>query len=419
MSALSNNGATAVTDWYDPMQAAAVLGVSGPQLRQLRDTGGLPQDAWRNVTRHKRRSTEYNPAVIDRLAVTNTGESTVAEPTTDITEQYASEAARERRKADGAHVPIAEVWLAPREAEALAVVAKLGPFHDDSGRATSQVAEAMPTGGYQSNTVSGALRALEEYALIRREMNGKRTYDITVTSRGRKYVAANRAEMPHVPDTRHGLTPAAPDDRADMVERPLVDEPEAPPADAITVRNVDTNGQVHEHVLTAPEPEPAPAAPEPAPEPEPAPVPPEPEPATEAPVAAAEPAGGLEALPLPPPPVADLGAALGGEVTPGAIANALLRQAVRVLSDGDVATLMAERDALAAQVASLSGHVAQLRQRATDAEAEAREAKGVLHQVEAQLTPLLVGREARTEGWLDAATRTELLGLITEVAKWA
>jgi len=425
---VTSNGATA-TDWYDPIQAAAVLGVSGPQLRALRNDGGLPQDGWRTITRGKHRMTEYNPAVIDKLAITNTGESIVAEPTTTDTEQYASSAAIERRKAEGAHVPLAEVWLAPREAEALAVVAKLGPFHDDSGRATGQVAALMPTGTYGNSTVSASLRALEEYALVRRQMNGKRTFEISVTSRGRKYVAANRGDMPHVRDPRAEPAPKA------------EPEPEAPPAEAITVRNVDNNGQVREHLLTARqaqdmltgEPPAEEAAPDTRAE-EPVATPTEPATASPAPAAAAAPpegdqappgddvapAAGLAPLPVPGSPPVAPGAALGAaDVAPGAIAGALLNQVVRVLSDGDRSALVAERDALAAQCASQVAHISQLRQRATDAETELRECRSALHAVESALTPLLLGRDVGADGWLDSRTRTELLTLITEVAKWA
>jgi len=390
------------------MQAASVLGVSGPQLRHLRDEGGLPQGAWRNVTRHKRRFTEYDPAVIDKLAVTNTGE------TPDMTDAD---------NGAGTDVPVADIELSPVAIEALATVAKLGPFSDDSGRSTRQLQDAMPTGpGYATPSISSGCKALEDAGLIRRNTNGKRTYEIKVTARGRKWLQAHREYVPHVPDTGHGLA--------------------APPAEAITVRNVDSNGQVQEHTLVA-EPPPgtvltpeaqaaaavgaqlhgeAPPEPEPAAEPEPAPAAPEPAPvATEDAPVAPEPApAGLEALPLPPQALGVAGGAQGvPEVPPSAIASALLHQVVRVLSDSSVAALTAERDALAAHNASLSGHVAQLRQRAADAEAEAREAKAVLHQVEAQLTPLLTGRDPRAEGWLDAATRTELLQLITEVAQWA
>lgn len=105
-------------------------------------------------------------------------------------------------------------------------------------------------------------------------------------------------------------------------------------------------------------------------------------------------------------------------VEPDAIARALLRQAVRTLADSDVATLTAERDALRVHNTSLVARLAEAVERADRAEREAREVRGVLHGIEMQLTPMLAGPDA-SFGWLDARTRTDLLAMVGEAARWA
>lgn len=223
------------SDWYDPMQAASKLGISGPALRALRHEGGLPDDGWRQVTKHRRRFTEYNPAVIDKMAISNSnGAQTVSEPaTTDLPAH-----SRDRMRMAGADlIPLDEVSLEPRAIEALAAIGRLGPVRDEKGRVRSVVQDLMPNGAsYTESAISAALTACGHYGLIKRELNGKRCYAAAITSRGRKWLAANRDVVPHIPDRGHGLATKEPEpapepevveDRADVVERPLVDDVEA------------------------------------------------------------------------------------------------------------------------------------------------------------------------------------------------
>lgn len=103
---------------------------------------------------------------------------------------------------------------------------------------------------------------------------------------------------------------------------------------------------------------------------------------------------------------------------PGAIAGALLRQVVRQLTDTEGAALIAERDALRAHNESLVARLDRLTGERDRAEAENRELRRVLHDIEQQLAPLMGGRDSRFD-WLDAGTRTDLMRAMSEVAAWA
>jgi len=391
---ITSNGSEAppAVEWYDTFVTADKLGLTGAQLRQLRDEGGLPEGAWRRITRGKRRMHEYNPAVIDKLAVATSGESNVAEPD----HQPSTVEMRERMKSEGHLIPLAEISLEPRALEVLAVVGRLGPIVDESGRVRTVLQDLMPNGAsYSNSSVTQGAWALEQFGLIKREMRGKRTFSMSITSRGRKWLAGNRDEVPYVPDTRHGQVATA-----------NGDDPLALFAGQKPVAEVDAP--------TEP-PEPAPA-----PQPEPVPEVPFPEPEVEAEVEAAPlpQQVGLERHTLLQYAATNGPAVMAEAVDPGAIAAALLRQTVRVLADTDLAAVVAERDALRAHVATLQAHVTSLTTRAHDAEAALRETQGVLHNIESQLTPMLTGQ---TEGldWLDARTRTDLLVLIGKAAEWA
>jgi DNA-binding MarR family transcriptional regulator len=156
------------------------------------------------------------------------------------------------------------------------------------------------------------------------------------------------------------------------------------------------------------EPPPPPKAAVAVPAVAPPPAPPEPAPARQA---AVQP-------PLPVDPPVTSNGHTPAAVNPDELARAMLRQATRILSDTDVATLSAERDALRAHNASLVDRLGQVTADRDAAERELREVKGVLHGIEAQLMPMLVGNDASL-GWLDAGTRTDLLRLVGEAASWA
>jgi len=376
---ISTNGAEApertADGWYGATVAAARLGINGQQLRELRDSGGLPDSSWRRITVGKARHIEYNPTVIDKLAVANAGESSnVAEEATAGVKHISSD------------VPLEQVELEPAAIEALAAIGKLGPVRDAQGRARAVLVELMPRGAkYNPSTISTGTRVLAEYGLINRDTQAKRTYEYRISARGRRWLAANRDHLPHVPDPRAVTTTA---------------EPAPPPEPEATA----------EAITQALAPEPAPEAPavEPAPAPE------APQAGPDALPAPAEAPRATNTLAAPQLPVG----LAEPVVDPGAIAAALLRQTVRVLNDSDVATLTAERDALAAHNATLVSHVRSLTERTHDAEAQLREAQAVLHSIEAQLTPMLTG-QAQGLGWLDAKTRTDLLALVQKAAEWA
>ena len=161
------------------------------------------------------------------------------------------------------------------------------------------------------------------------------------------------------------------------------------------------------------------------------PPPPEPEPEQPEPVAtqlavldAPSTSNGASAPTVEPPPQAPDAPApppttvpeLGVDVN--ALAQALLRQTTRVLADSELASVVAERDALREHNRVLAERLGVLTRERDGYASEAREAREVLHGIEMQLTPLLAGPEARFD-WLDARTRTDLIRLVSEAARWA
>ena len=234
-----------------------------------------------------------------------------------------------------------------------------GVIASERGRTTSVLHKLVGEHRYSSASVSMGVGKLDRSGLVEREMNGKRTFRIALTQAGRDWLAENR----------------------DLVSS---------------------------YALTSTEPEPEPE--------------PEPERVSEA-LALVEPEPEMTP-PSSPPPVPTLRlndnghAAMTVDVEPSAIAGALLRQVVRTLNDSETATLMAERDALRAHNDVLGRRVADLTAQAERVDAENRELRGVLHGIEMQLSPMLGGNDHRFD-WLDATTRTDLLRLLNDAARWA
>jgi hypothetical protein len=129
-----------------------------------------------------------------------------------------------------------------------------------------------------------------------------------------------------------------------------------------------------------------------------------------------EPPPEARAIDPPPPPVVEAPAL--DRLTADAIAASMLRQAAHVLADSDVSALRAECDVLRSHVEAMTRRLDQVTAERDRAEAENREVRAVLHGIESELTPLLVGRDARFD-YLDATTRTELLRVVGDAARWA
>ena len=232
------------------------------------------------------------------------------------------------------------------------LVALGGDVESDSGQATALIVGAM-TGDYSQPSVVHGTQRLEDAGFISRDMKGRRTYRVTLTAAGRDFVKA------HI----------------DLMDVYL------------------------------------PAKPAPEPTPEPAPVP-----AVQEPSVIDQLAVSVQPPPEPAPPIHTNGQAPSPTMDTADLAAALLRQTARILSDSDVSTLMAERDALRVHNSVLVRRVDDLSERCDRAEGDARELRGVLHDLEVQLTPLVTGGDFN---WLDARTRTDLLTAIGEAAKWA
>lgn len=121
----------------------------------------------------------------------------------------------------------------------------------------------------------------------------------------------------------------------------------------------------------------------------------------------------LAASPPPPPVVAPNG---HDAIDPGAIASALLKQVVRTLNDTELATLVAERDALRAHNESLAARLRDVTRERDRAEADVKDLRGVVHEIEMALTPVLVGNEV---DWRDASLRADIIRLVGEAATWS
>jgi excisionase family DNA binding protein len=241
------------------------------------------------------------------------------------------------------------------------LAARGGEFSDPSGRAAAMITDAVEQRhGYNRQSISTTYRTLDTQGLIEREVDGKRTKRIALTPAGRAWLQANPVEPDDEPTPEPSLELGQPEESPD------------PPADALVRVAATITGEA-------------------------------------SPVAPRRTNGYGPQLPAVERPTA---------VEPDAIAHALLRQAVRVLNDSDVITLSAERDSLRVHNQSLAARLDEATRRAEAAEAEAREVRAVLHGIEMQLTPMLAGPDA-TFGWLDARTRTELMTLVGEAARWA
>lgn len=102
--------------------------------------------------------------------------------------------------------------VTPHRAKILSVLLQ-GDIADPSGQATPMLREH--TGHRHTNSLSGVLGQMEQAGLIKRDVNGRRTYRIALTAKGRKLAeqladegAADRIE------NRFTATPAPADDVA-------------------------------------------------------------------------------------------------------------------------------------------------------------------------------------------------------------
>lgn len=264
-------------------------------------------------------------------------------------------AAEERRKAG----EIEEELHSPMEYAYMEALRDLGGVvESESGTCTRLIAART---SYEN--VSMAARALRAHGLIESEVRGKRTFRVALTREGLEWCHEN-------------LQPPEP--------RTAEPEPEPEP------EAQDVAGTIAAALAVPDEQE--------APEEE-------------------------DARPGPPVDVLTHDAVMAStngstEVSPSAIAHALLRQTVRVLNDSDTATITAERDALRAHNEVMAQRLAVLSVERDTYAQEARDARQVLHRIEMELTPLLVGTDAKFD-WLDATTRVELLRLVGEAARWA
>lgn len=86
--------------------------------------------------------------------------------------------------------------MTPHRARILAVLLG-GDIVDPSGHATPELMKH--TGHRTSNALAGVLLQLENAGLVARDMNGRRTYRISLTAKGRK--VAERLAQSETPDT--------------------------------------------------------------------------------------------------------------------------------------------------------------------------------------------------------------------------
>lgn len=83
--------------------------------------------------------------------------------------------------------------ITPHRAKILSVLLK-GDIEDPSGKATPMLKEH--TGHRETNSLSGVLAQMEEAGLVVREMNGRRTYRIALTKKGRRLAEQLNAKTP-------------------------------------------------------------------------------------------------------------------------------------------------------------------------------------------------------------------------------
>lgn len=261
-----------------------------------------------------------------------------------------------------------ELGLPPIDQATLKALALLGRVTDQDGRATGKLRQAMIPlhGAYDPGSLNAACRRLTQAGLITRQIDGRRTYLIDLTMKGAGVAAqlgATRVDLLAEPDE--------PDPSDSTVHAPEPDEPE-PAEDDERAVTTDLGSQ------SEPEPE--------------------------------ENGAALTVADMPHvtnghvPDVAD--------VSPNAIASALLAQTVRVLSDTNLSTLTAERDAYRAHNESLITRLDQVTAERDRAVGDAREIRQFLHRLETAITPVL-----NAQSLIDARTRTELLNLMNEVIR--
>lgn len=244
-----------------------------------------------------------------------------------------------------------------------------GAVVDESGRATSIVADRFANAfGYGRGSVSTELRALDVAGYVKRDVSGKRTRSINLTVAGKRAIAEldGHYELPPKSDPDAEVEVDEIEPEPATIERV---EPALPPEQRHVVEDILAGGVNVVDTYTA--------------------------------------SNGNGHLPVN---------ALG-EPPASAIAQALLRQTVRVLSDSDTSTLIAERDALRAHNAVWVERDKSMRDELDRAQAELRELREIVHRIEVELTPFLTGQHERSE-WLDARTRTDLLLLVSQAARW-